>query len=98
MTIQSVVPTDVLQAIVDEARRLEEELLYSHVGHNEQARDSEQLHLWLGIPTTIVAAAAGITSFSTVGDGTGSWASVLAGVLSFGVAATSGLTTFLDPK
>jgi hypothetical protein len=93
-------PNGLLKEIVAEANRLEEEALYNYAGHNEEARASDRLHKYLGIPTTLVAAAAGVTSFSAAGSGTAVsfWTSVTAGGLSFVVAAMSGLTTFLDPK
>lgn len=88
-----------LQALADEAKRLEEEALYSHAGHNEEACSSDSWHYWLGIPTALLSAAAGVTSFSSAGAGGGSiWASLAAGILSFGVAALTGLNTVLDPK
>ena len=101
-------PNGLLNELVAEAHRLEEEALYNYAGHNEEARASERLHKYLGIPTTVVAAAAGVTSFSAagvtslpaadVGAVVSFWTSIAAGGLSFGVAAMSGLTTFLDPK
>ena len=99
MSAGSAVPNNQLHAMETEARRLEEEALYNHAGHNEEARASDRLYYWLGIPATLLAAAAGVTSFSAVGAGmSGSWPSVVAGIISFGVAAMSGLTTLLDPK
>ena len=58
-----------LKAIEDEAKRLEEEAQYNHVGHNEEAKVSHRSHRWLGILAVLLAAAAGLTSFSTVEAG-----------------------------
>ena len=100
MSTGATVSNNELKAIEAEAKRLEEEAQYNHVGHNEEAKASDRLHRRLGILAVLLAAAAGLTSFSTVGAGTSAafWPSVAAGILAFGVAAVSGLTTSLDPK
>jgi hypothetical protein len=88
---------DLLQAIVDEAKRIEEDALYCHAGHNQAARGLNRWHYLLGIPTALLAAASSLSSFSSAG-GFGQWTAILAGILSFFVAALTGLSTFLDPK
>jgi hypothetical protein len=100
MSDETSIPDKLQCAIEAEAKRVEEDSLYNYAGHNEEARIADRQHRWLGIPATLIAAAAGVTSFSTAsaGSGVGSWPSIVAGILSFGVAALSGLTTFLDPK
>lgn len=89
-----------LDRIAAEAKRIEEDALYNHVGHNEEARDAESWHFRLGIPTVILSAAAGVSSFSSAGASAPNavWVSILAGSLSFGVAALAGVNTLLDPK
>jgi hypothetical protein len=92
---------DLLTAVIAESKRLEEDALYSHAGHNVAARSADRLDGLLGVPTTILAAAAGVTSFSSAAVNnipTGFWSSILAGILSFGVAALSQVRTFLDPN
>jgi hypothetical protein len=99
MADEAVAPGELLRALAAEAWRLEEEALYNHAGHNEAARAADSLYRWLGVPATLIAAAAGVTSFSSAAAGSVQvWPGVVAGALSFGVAALSGLTTFLDPK
>jgi hypothetical protein len=61
----------------------------------------ESANLWIGIPTTLLAALTGITSITdTAGASTlfGLGAGVLTPLLAFTVAAMSGLATFLDPN
>lgn len=75
---------------IEEAQRIEEDSLYSARGHFEAARAWSHLHLWIGIPTTITAAIAGISALNSY--------PVLSGVLSLFVAAFSALNTFLNPN
>ena len=95
MATQNSEQDPLLQAIEDEAKRLGEDALFCYAGHNQEARTWDRMHRMLGIPTTLLAAAAGVTSFSSSGSLA---ASLVAGGLSFGVAAIAGLNTFLDPK
>ena len=79
---------DPLTSIRDEAARIEEDALYSAKGHWEAAKPWEHRHLWIGVPTTVCAAAAGVSAFSNH--------PVVTGVLSVIVAIGSGLNTFLN--
>ena len=81
---------DPLEPIKAETARIEEDALYSAKGHFEAAKPWEHRHLWLGIPTTVCAAAAGISGFSEH--------PVLAGTLASIVAVGSALITFLNPS
>jgi hypothetical protein len=78
------------EAILTEARRVEEDALHSSKGHFEAASAWDHRHFWIGIPTTIIAAAAGVTALSHL--------PIVSGILAFLAAATSGLVTFLNPK
>ena len=89
------------RTVSNEARRISEDALYCYAGHAQEARSWERLHLWMGIPTTILAAITGVTSFSDTGGSAlllGLNSSIVVGVLAFTVAALSGLSTYLDPK
>src|SRR5262245_57429146 len=96
----AILPSDeLIAAIAKEANRLAEEALYNQAGHDEEGRRWDRLHWMLGIPATVLAAAAGLTSVSTAGaTQSNMWVSLLAGILAFAVAAISGLTTFVDAK
>lgn len=81
---------DPLEQIQAEASRIEEDALYSAKGHWEAAKPWEHRHLWLGVPTTICAAAAGVSAFADH--------PVLSGALAVGVAVGSALITFVNPS
>jgi hypothetical protein len=78
------------EAIIKEAKRIEENCLLSSKGHFVAAGFWTNFSLWVGIPTTIMAVVAGILSFSTY--------NCYAGLLSIIVAILTALTTFLNPK
>jgi hypothetical protein len=90
-------PEELLEAIRAEAKRVEEDALYSHATHNEAARGSYELHYWLAIPAAVVAAAAGVFSISG-GTSATLWQSVLGSIVSFSAAMLAGVTAVLDPK
>lgn len=81
---------DPLEQIRAEASRIEEDALYSAKGHWEAAKPWENRHLWIGVPTTVCAAAAGVSAFSNH--------PIITGVLSVIVAVGAGLNTFLNPS
>jgi hypothetical protein len=71
MTANDAAQAGLLQAIADEAERLEEDAKYSHAGHSEEACSSDSWHYWLGVPTVLLSAAASVTAFSSAGAGAG---------------------------
>ena len=79
-----------LESIQAEASRIEEDSLYSAKGHWEAAKPWENRHLWIGVPTTVCAAAAGVSALSNH--------PIVTGVLAVIVAVGSGLSTFLNPN
>lgn len=81
---------DPLEQIQAEASRIEEDALYSAKGHWEAAKPWEHRHLWLGVPTTVCAAAAGVSAFADY--------PILSGALAVGVAVGSALITFVNPS
>ena len=81
---------DPLESIKAEASRIEEDALYSAKGHWEAAKPWEHRQLWLGVPTTICAAAAGVSAFADH--------PILSGALAVGVAVGSALITFVNPS
>src|SRR5262245_4505588 len=74
----------------NEAMRIEEDSLHSSKSHFEAANLWVKLHLSLGIPAAILAAIAGVSALKEC--------PVVAGILSFAVAALSALSTFLNPS
>jgi hypothetical protein len=93
-------PENFTQSISTQAWRIWEDALYCSAGHFQESRWWEGVHLWMGIPTTILAAITGITSLTDSSTTLilGINTSVVVPVLAFTVAAMSGLSTFLDPK
>ncbi|MDI1337498.1 MAG: SLATT domain-containing protein [Lacunisphaera sp.] len=79
-----------LEQIKAEASRIEEDSLYSAKGHWEAAKPWEHRHLWLGIPTTVCAAVAGVSAFSNH--------PILSGAFSVIVAVGTALVTFVNPS
>lgn len=85
--------TNNLDPLVDEAKRVEEDATYSSKRHFVTATYWSRFHLRTGIPTAVLAAIAGVTSFSQFDSH-----NVVAGVIAMFVAALSGLNTFLNPS
>jgi hypothetical protein len=88
------------QTIRNQAWRIWEDALYCSAGHFQESRWWQGINLWMGIPTTIIAAITGITSLADSGSSPlilGLSSNLIVPVLSFTVAAISGLSTFLDP-
>lgn len=82
-----------LEGVIAEARRVEEDALYSAKGHFEAARRWELLNNWIGIPAavlaTCVATAAGIAGLKDQ--------ATLAGVLALSSAVLTAVIGFLRP-
>lgn len=78
------------EKILAEAKRIEEDALYSSRGHFEAARQWSGVHLWIGVPTTVLAAVASVSAFNDH--------RLLAGITAGLVAAFSAVSTFLNPS
>ncbi len=76
--------------IVKEAKRIEEDCIYSAKGHYYFGQFWSTLHLWIGVPTAILAAIAGASALDNQ--------NVLAGILAIIVSALTAVTTFLNPS
>ncbi|CAI1685198.1 SLATT domain-containing protein [Serratia liquefaciens] len=76
--------------IKEECHRIEEDSLYSSKSHYNTASCWEKRNLWIGIPTTVLAAIAGISALESY-----TWFTVGTSVL---VAVLSALNTFLNPS
>lgn len=83
----------VKEAIIKEAKRIEENCLYTSKGHFTVAQFWSNFHLWLGIPTVILASIAGASALSQFSNSI-----VIAGVISIVVVVLSTTTTFLNPR
>lgn len=79
--------------IIKEAQRIEEALLYSSKGHFAASHSWSRFHLWIGIPTVIISAAAGAAALSQFDPH-----HIIAGVCSILVAILSSVMTFLNPN
>ena len=79
-----------LDEYIKEAKRIEEDSLYSSKGHYNAAADWQRVHFWTGIPNCILAAIAGLSAFEG--------ATVLAGTLGILVASITASITFLNPE
>jgi hypothetical protein len=83
-------PSPVQKAVRIECARLEEDALYSARGHFEAARTWGRVHLLIGIPSSAIAALAGISAFNELPE--------VAGALAVLVAALTAVSTFLNPS
>jgi hypothetical protein len=82
--------SEIQDAIINEARRVEEDCLYSAKGHFEAGRAWSKAHLWIGLPSAILAAIASASAFQS--------AEATAGILAAVVVALAALSTFLNPN
>ncbi len=82
--------TDVTEAIVTEAKRLEEDALYSAKGHFEAATRWERFNLAVGLLATVAAALAAVFTLSHN--------DVVVILLAVLVSISSGVITFLNPN
>jgi hypothetical protein len=78
------------EEVVKEAKRIEEDALFSSKGHFAASQVWSNFHLILGIPAAVLAAVAGATA---VADQT-----TVAAVISIVVAALTGVSTFVNPN
>jgi hypothetical protein len=79
--------------IADEAQRIMEDTEYSAKGHFAAASRFTSLHFWIGLISTVFAAAAGTSALSKFENG-----ALVAGVLAFVVAILTALITFIKPN
>lgn len=93
ITTQEEIVSKTKKAIIDESKRTEESCLYTAKGHFVAAQFWTNFHLWIGIPTVILAAITGITAFAKFDEN-----NILAGILSIIVVVLTAVTTFLNPK
>lgn len=81
------------EAVLEEAKRIEENCLHSAKGHFVVAHFWNNFHLWLGIPSVVLAALAGAAAFAKFDTD-----NIIAGILSIIVVVLTSITTFLNPK
>jgi hypothetical protein len=81
------------EAIIEEAKRIYENCLYTSKSHFTAANFWTSFHLWIGIPTVILAGIAGTLAFANF-----SYHNILAGILSLIIVVLTAVTTFLNPK
>ncbi|MGB9898429.1 SLATT domain-containing protein [Thermanaerothrix sp.] len=81
------------EKLIKEARRIEEDSLYSAKGHFAAANFWTNFHFWVGVPTAILAAIASASALSRFDNH-----NIIAGVLAIIVTALTAVTTFLNPN
>ena len=81
------------ERVIKEARRIEEDSLYSAKGQFVAANFWTNFHLWIGVPTAILAAIAAASALSQFNNH-----NILAGILAILVTALTAVTTFLNPN
>ena len=85
--------TSIKDRLIREARRVEEDSLYSAKGHFSVALRWGRVRLWLGVPTSILAAIAGVSALAQFDNH-----NIVAGLLAILVAALTAVSTFLNPN
>lgn len=85
--------TKTREQVVSEAKRIEEDALYSSKGHFFAAERWAAFHLWIGLPTTVLAAVAAASAFARFDS-----SQVAAGTIAIAVAALTAVTTFVNPR
>lgn len=81
---------EIKNKLVSEAKRIEEDALYSFKGHHNAAESWKYVHYWIGIPTAVIAALGSASAFSEE--------NIIAGILGIIVTSLTALSTFLDPS
>lgn len=84
---------NIKENMIKEARRIEEDSLHSAKGHFVAANFWTNFHLWIGVPTAILAAIAGASALSQFENH-----NIIAGILAIIVTALTAVTTFLNPN
>jgi len=93
ITTQEEISSKTKTAIIDEAKRIEENSLHTAKGHFEAAQFWANFHLWIGIPAVVLAGIAGAAAFAKLDQN-----NIIAGILSLIVVVLTSITTFLNPK
>jgi len=81
------------EAIITEAKRIEENCLYTSKGHFSAAHFWTNFHLLFGIPAVVAAAIAGASALTQFKN-----SNLIAGILSIFLVVLTAITTFLNPK
>lgn len=81
------------EKIINEAKRIEEDSLYSAKGHFCTGQRWNRLHLWLGTISVAFSAIAGASALSQF-----DYHNVIAGVISIIVAGLTAVITFINPN
>lgn len=78
------------EQLIDEAKRIEEDAIYSAKGHFYASGCWSKVHLWLGSAAAIVSAIAGTLALSNYG--------IIGGILAMIVAVLTAISTFIAPQ
>jgi hypothetical protein len=81
---------ELLDRCAKELGRIEEDALHSAKGHFAAADRWDAIHLWIGIPSAIAGAAAGVSALKAC--------PVLAATLAMLAAVLAAMATFLNPN
>lgn len=93
ITTQEEISSKTKAAIIDEAKRIEENCQHTAKGHFEAAQFWSDFHLCVGIPSVVLAGIAGAAAFAKIDQN-----NIVAGILSLIVVVLTSITTFLNPK
>ena len=84
--------------LVREARRLEEDTLYTSKGHYAAADRWRNAHLWIGVPTAVLTGLAGAVIVGGPADVGGVPLDLVFGLVAIVGAVSTAVMTFLGPE
>lgn len=79
--------------VAKEAKRVEEDALYSAKSHFYASERWGNVHFWLGGSAAVIAAVAGVSALATF-----NCHGIVAGILSMGTAVLTAVLTFINPN
>lgn len=84
--------------LILEARRIEEDALYSSKGHYAAADRWRSLHLWIGVPTAVLTGLAGLVIVGAPSEVQGIPVDLVFGLVAIAGAVSTAVMTFLGPE
>lgn len=86
------------ESLILEARRLEEDSLFSSKGHYAAADWWRSRHLWIGVPTAVLTGLAGAVILAGPAQLWGVSLDVIFGLVALAGAVSTAVMTFLEPE
>jgi hypothetical protein len=91
-------PDSLKDNLVREARRVEEDSLYSSKGHYAAADRWRSVHLWIGAPTAVLTVLAGLVIVGGPATVKGVSVDIVIGTVAIAAGISTAVMTFLGPE